>query len=209
MKIHSRIIRSGIPGQAVDENDGKNGIEGIRRKTVGLFGTLKKKLMICAALLIALWTILGAGITASYADDGALRQVLEARYAEIKSAMADRDADKMRVILASDFTSIDASGHSENADQMLQELSAVPKDNSKVSKTTLGDIKPDGNTAVVDQHYDMTTTKTGADGKKNDIHLIADSTDIWVKVNGVWLYQKTTTKQIDLYKNGQLVVHKP
>jgi hypothetical protein len=69
--------------------------------------------------------------------DDPLRPVLEGRYAAMKSAMAARDSKAISEILAPDFISEDASGQKENADTMIQEVLALPKDSLKVSATTI------------------------------------------------------------------------
>ena len=55
---------------------------------------------------------------------------------------------------------------------MIQEVDGLPKDPSKVSTTTLLSVKVAGNSAVVDQRYDMKTVKTAADGSKANVQLI-------------------------------------
>jgi hypothetical protein len=122
--------------------------------------------------------------------------------------MAERNPKAIAALLAPDFISIDSSGQSENASEMIQELDGLPKDPSKVSTTTLLSVKVAGNSAVVDQRYEMKTVKTSADGSKDSIRLVTLSTDTWVNANGVWLLQKTVTNQLDYFKNGQLVMHK-
>jgi hypothetical protein len=142
------------------------------------------------------------------ADDSTVRAALQARYAAMKTAMAERNSKAIAALLAPDFTSIDSSGQSENASEMIQEVDGLQKDPSKVSTTTLLSIKVAGDSAVVDQRYEMRTIKTAADGTKANIQLITLSTDTWVNINGVWLLQKTATNRLDYYKNGQLVMHK-
>jgi hypothetical protein len=140
------------------------------------------------------------------ADDSSVRAALQARYAAMKTAMAERNSKAIAALLAPDFISIDSSGQSENASEMIQEVDGLPKDPSKVSTTTLLSIKVAGNSAVADQRYEMRTIK--ADGSKDSVRLITLSTDTWVNSNGVWLLRKTVTNQLDYYKNGQLVMHK-
>jgi hypothetical protein len=126
----------------------------------------------------------------------------------MKTAMAERNSKAIAALLAPDFMSIDSSGQSENASEMIQEVDGLQKDPSKVSTTTLLSIKVAGDSAVVDQRYEMRTIKTAADGTKANIQLITLSTDTWVNINGVWLLQKTATNRLDYYKNGLLVLHK-
>ena len=162
-----------------------------------------KQLLTLLACLLCVFDATGAR-----ADDSSLRATFQARYAAMKTAMAERDSKAMAALLAPGFVSIDSSGKSESASQMIQEVDGLPKDPLKVSTTTLLSIKVAGNSAVVDQRYDMKTVKTAADSSKVYIQLITVSTDTWVNVNGVWLLQKTETNQLDYYKNGQLLAHK-
>lgn len=148
------------------------------------------------------------GPVASRADDSSVRAALQARYAAMKTAMVERSPKGIAALLAPDFISIDSSGHSESASEMIQEVDGLPKDPSKASTTTLLSVTVAGNSAVVDQRYEMKTVKTAADGSKDSIRLVTLSTDTWVNANGVWLLQKTITNQLDYFKNGQLVMHK-
>lgn len=143
-----------------------------------------------------------------WADDDALRSVLDGRYAAMKSAMAAHDGKAIAALLLPDFVSVDASGQSENADQMIQEVNALPKDPNKESKTTLLSVKLSGDKAVVDQRYDMKTTKIAANGSKRNVELITVSTDTWVNSGGNWLLQRTVTNQMDYLVNGHPTVHK-
>ncbi|MGA7286291.1 MAG: nuclear transport factor 2 family protein [Candidatus Cybelea sp.] len=126
----------------------------------------------------------------------------------MKLAIGERNSKAIAALLAPDFISIDSSGQSETASAMIQEVDALPKDPLKVSTTTLLSVKVAGNSAVVDQRYDMKTVKTAADGSKADIQLVTLSTDSWVNIDGVWLLRRSVTNQLDYYKNGQLLMHK-
>ena len=140
--------------------------------------------------------------------DDPLRPVFEGRYAAMKSAMAARDGKAISEILAPDFISEDSSGQKENADTMVQEVLALPKDPLKVSNTTILSIKVNADSATVDQRYDMKTTKAGPDGNKQEVELIAVSTDTWIKLKDIWLLHRTVTNQMDYSVNGKLLIHK-
>ena len=159
-----------------------------------------------AAFLIGLF--FSPPISRALAADTDLKPIFETRYALMKSAMGSRDGKAIATLLAPDFLSIDASGQRENSDQMIQEVNTLPIDPQKVSKTTINSVKVTGDTAIVDQSYDMKTRKTGADGKTADVELIAVSEDTWINLKGVWLIQKTVTNQIDYTVNGKSVMHK-
>ena len=98
-------------------------------------------------------------VTAVRADESALRHVFEERYASVKSAMANRDGEAIASLLAPGFTSTEVSGQTKNASQMIQDVKSLPIDPLKISNTTVNSIKVDGNTASVEQTYNMKTRK--------------------------------------------------
>jgi ketosteroid isomerase-like protein len=139
--------------------------------------------------------------------DDSLHLVFEGRYAAMKAAMAARDGRAISKMLAPDFVSEDASGQKENANEMIQEVISLPKDPEKKSKTTILSVKTNQNGAVVDQRYNMKTTKSAPDGSKRDVELIAVSTDRWIKSKDRWLLQRTVTNQMDYIVDGKQVIH--
>jgi ketosteroid isomerase-like protein len=151
--------------------------------------------------------LLASAVQPGLADDGTLRPILEGRYAAMKSAMANCDAEAISSLLTPDFVSIDVSGDSENAARMITEVNALPKDPSKISNTEILSVDREGEVAVVQQRYDMKITKSGPDDSKGNIELIAISTDTWINPDGVWLLQKTETNQIDLFVDGKPISH--
>jgi ketosteroid isomerase-like protein len=161
------------------------------------------KLLLLAQLLMS--TMIAGSVLAAETD---LRMRLEAQYAAMKAAMAARDADAISALLAPDFVSVDSSNQSEDAARMIREVVALPPDPNKDSHTTLTNVTGTGDTAVVEQRYDMTTKKIGPDGKTQDVKMSALSTDTWVNSNGFWRLKRTVTNQIDYTINGQAVMHK-
>jgi hypothetical protein len=159
------------------------------------------------AVLIALSCVL-ASFNVARADDNALRAAFQTYYARVKLAMLTHDDKAMQALLAPGFISIDVSGQTEGAAQMIGEVDSLPKDLKKVSTTTLLSLKASGNTAIVTQRYDMKTVKLAADGSNEDVELVTLSTDTWVTASGTWALQKTETDQLDYYVNGQQVAHK-
>jgi hypothetical protein len=91
---------------------------------------------------------------------------------------------------------------------MLQDVVALPKDPLKLTNTTILSIKVHEDSAILNQRYDMKTTKTGPDGSKRDVDLISVSTDTWIKSKDTWLLRKTVTNQMDYFVNGKPLVHK-
>jgi hypothetical protein len=139
--------------------------------------------------------------------DDSWHSIFERRYAAMRAALAARDEQAIAKILAPDFVSEDASGRKEDIDEMIPEVVALPKDPQQVSKTTILSIKINENTAVVNQRYDMKTTKSATDGSKLNVELIAVSTDTWIALTGGWMLQRTVTNQLDYFVNGKRVSH--
>jgi hypothetical protein len=160
-------------------------------------------------LSLPLLLLLGASPAWAQSDaGGALRPMLEKRYAELKTAMAERDPQALSALLAPDFVSEDISGKATSAGEMIKELGALPKDSGRVAETSLLSIKPRGDLAIVEQLYQMTTTKALPDGSKQAIELVTLSTDTWTRSGGRWLLRKTVTHQVDYTVDGKLVAHK-
>jgi Domain of unknown function (DUF4440) len=158
-------------------------------------------------LILLACTLLSVSVAA--AGDPSLKQALEARYAAMKTAMADRDAKAIGVLLAPDFESEDADGHVSTAAEMISQVTSMAKDPNKVSTTSLLSVSQVGDTAEVKQRYQMTTTRlqAGAD-KPNEVLLVTLSDDTWVRVSGAWLMKRTLTQSLDLSINGSPVAHK-
>lgn len=169
----------------------------------------------CLLLVVALAVALGvmmhpvrASAEAARAPE-AVRTVLEERYAALKLAMAHRDREALAAVLAADFLSEDASGKTTTFDQMLQELAAVPKDQNRISETTVLSVQLVGNVATARQRYHMRTTKLAPDGAtRQAVEMVALSIDTWVLANGAWLLQRTVTEQMDYKVDGRLVLHR-
>jgi hypothetical protein len=159
--------------------------------------------------MILLAACLSAVPAQAQIDPGeALRPVLEKRYAELKTAMADRNPQALSALLAPGFVSEDISGKTTSAEEMIKELAALPKDTGKTTGTVLLSIKPQGDRAVVEQRYHMTTTKALPDGNRQAIDLVTLSTDTWLHSGDRWLMEKTVTNQIDYTVDGKVLMHK-
>jgi hypothetical protein len=140
--------------------------------------------------------------------DDKLRTILEGRYAVMRSAMANRDANEFATVLAPDFVSVDVSGNKRTHYEMVESVKSLPVDPNKVSDTTLLSVETSGDKAVVKQRYNMKTAKMASDGSKHDIALTTLSTDVWILTTGTWLLQRTVTDQVDTVVDGRSVIHK-
>jgi ketosteroid isomerase-like protein len=141
--------------------------------------------------------------------DAEMRAVFQQRYADMKTAMASRDADAIAALLAPGFTSVDSEGATETAEQMIQAVVATPVDANKQSDTTLVSVAIEGDSATVEQRYHMTTTRLPAGaGAPQAIDLVSTSVDTWRQIAGTWLMARTVTRQLDVRVDGKLVVHR-
>ena len=131
----------------------------------------------------------------------------EPLYAQLKSAMAERDEKAVLAMLAPDFQSEDASGNVTNSEKMVSGLSKLPKDPNKISSTTLLNVSTKGNTAFVKQKYVMNTTKPSADGSSKKVELVSISNDTWEIINGKWFLLKTVTQEMQYSVDGKEVSH--
>jgi uncharacterized protein DUF4440 len=158
-----------------------------------------RKLVFIAGVLLA--------SPAACQQNSALREQLASRYAAMKTAMANKDEGAIRALLADGFTSVDANGKSEDADEMISEVVALPADTSRHSETTITSVKADKRTALVQQRYDMTSKKTDPNGAGKSIALSTLSTDTWVNVDGTWRIARTVTRQLDYSVDGVTLAH--
>ena len=126
----------------------------------------------------------------------------------MKFAMAAHNNAAIRSMLAPRFESIDVSGHSSGAAQMIAGLDALQPDPNKVSTTTVLNLSQVGDKITVEQRYDMTTKRTSEAGAVHKVELVTVSMDTWVNPVGVWLLERTVTNSLSIFRDGDLVVHK-
>jgi len=157
---------------------------------------------------LGLFLVLSVAYVPAGAADDSLRVALQSRYADLKAAIAARDAAALSAIFAPDFVSVDVSGQSKVASQVIADLNAVKPDPNKTSETALISITPAADSLTVEQRYDMKTVKTAADGTQHNMELVALSTDSWIKPADVWLIRRTVTNELSFFNDGQLVMHK-
>ena len=158
------------------------------------------------ALIVFVLVISFSGVRAE--GKLASRHTFEKLYAELKAAMNQRDDKAVLALLTPGFESEDVSGKVESVEQMLADLSNVPKDANKKSQTTLLTVDATAEVATVTQRYHMTTIKTVPGGKSTSSELTAVSTDTWQHIGGAWRMSRTVTRQMDYVVNGQTIVHK-
>lgn len=154
--------------------------------------------------------VVGSALLAGSAApaEPALKILLEGRYAAMKTAVAAHDSDAMSALLSPDFASIEISGETRRAADLIAEMAQMKPDAHKTSKTTLTSVQQKGDTATVHQRYEMHTVKPGPDGVAHKIDLVALSTDTWVKTRNAWLMSQTVTNEMTYSVDGQVVAHK-
>ena len=150
----------------------------------------------------------GFGMAQALADSNDLRTAIEARYSEMKAAMASHDSKALGAILAQNFVSIDTSDKSETGDAMIAAVNSIPTDPNKISKTTLLSVQRNDAGAEVEQRYEMNTHKSGNDGAEHTVRLETISTDTWILAQGQWRIQRSITNKLDYYIDGKLAAHK-
>jgi ketosteroid isomerase-like protein len=140
--------------------------------------------------------------------DHPLRAALDERYFQMRLAMAARDANALRAVLARDFVSEDIEGRCRDAAAMIESVMQLEIDRSKrAAETTLTAIDRVGDEALVDQRYAMTTSEVNPSLPQA---LWTRSRDIWRWSDERWLLARTTTIAIEVVKNGRRIYrHRP
>ncbi len=157
------------------------------------------------SLLAILLAALSAGRCA--AAESSLQSVLEGRYAAMKTAIDAKDRQALAAFLTPDFVSVDVSGKSQTAEEMLAQLVKSSRNPNRVSETTLLSVQLKGDVATVSQRFHMTSTKVTSDGSRHPVELTTLSTDTWVRSGGSWLLRKTVTEELDSSVDGKARPH--
>ncbi len=161
---------------------------------------------LCNAFILAA-LVIGAPV-AAIENTSSLKTELSGRYADMKSALASKDEAAIRSLIAPGFVSVDVGGKSEDAAAMIKEVLALPADPSRQSHTTIIAVRQAGDTAIVEQRYEMMKKAKAADGSDKLVALTTLSRDNWINDKGVWRIARTVTEQLDYSVNGVTVLHK-
>jgi ketosteroid isomerase-like protein len=157
--------------------------------------------------LLANITIIAGVSIPCIAGEAAEKAAFESLYAKFKKAVRDQDTAAVLAMLDTDFVSIEISDARKNADQMLSEISSIPKNPRKESQTDVLSVEITGDFAHVTQRYHMRAPRPGADGKEQVFEVTALSTDTWERHGGDWLLQETRTDEIEMLMDGKELVH--
>ncbi len=129
-------------------------------------------------------------------SDHVLRPTLDARYAQMREAMASGRREPIAALLTSHFVSIGVRGKESNADEMIDLVCSLDIDRGKrTATTTLVNIEESNGIARVLQHYAMTTTAQVGPLMPKDLQTL--SADTWVFTDGIWLLTKTQTLELE------------
>ncbi len=161
-----------------------------------------------SATALSIFWFANSAAAAGEAADTSCKAPLEARYQDMKRAMAAHDAVAIQGILAPGFVSIDALGGRVDAGQMLIQVMALKPDPHKTSSSTVLSCSGSEKGLIVKQRFDMKTTRKDPDGSPHQIQLVSLSTDTWVKPGKVWLIQRTVTDDMTQYRDGKLIAHR-
>jgi hypothetical protein len=149
-----------------------------------------------------------SAVSGAWSADTSLKAALQSRYLDMKSAVDAHDGAAMAAILAPDFASVDISGRSQTASQMIAEVNAMKPDPNRSSETTLISITPGAKAVTVEQQYDMKTIALRPNGTQHKFEMVALSTDSWVKPADVWLIERTVTTEVSYFTDGRLFEQK-
>jgi ketosteroid isomerase-like protein len=133
--------------------------------------------------------------------DHPLRPALDARYLDMRAAMASRDRARILALFTPDFVSEDIDGRTIGASTLTDRVTALDIDRSKRTvSTTITAIDAHGDEAVVLQRYAMSTTERLPNVAEA---LWTESEDVWRCVDETWLSARTTTLAIETIRAGR------
>lgn len=139
-------------------------------------------------------------------DEATLRHDLEARYEAVKAASVARDAGRMQALLAPDYQNEDTNGRIVDTAAMLRWIVTAPDDINSTRKTTLDAIKLEEGVAIVEGSFEMSTTRIEKDGSRAKHEIAALMTDRWVCTDAVWYWQRRTTRQMRIVRDGTVIL---
>lgn len=136
-----------------------------------------------------------------------VRGDIEARYAAILTAAKSKHWDDLRNILAPDYRSLDLDGEGISRDTEIAQDKEAPEVGNERSRIEILSLKLDGDRVEVEQAFSSRFTQQGDDGQTHRVMLVALSSDIWRKSDGVWLCVQTVTNQSFITVDGLPASH--
>ena len=158
---------------------------------------LRLPMMISAALALASPAL-------AQADPAALFQ---ARYADLRSAMQEKDAAKLSAVLAPDYTMTDIQGEQHDAAAMTERMGRMPQSAGRSVETRVLSATITGESAAVEQELTGGMTRAGADGVEHRMELQLRSSDTWALRGGNWLLVRSVQKELTVKRDGEVFLH--
>lgn len=158
---------------------------------------LRLPMMISAALALSSPAL-------AQADPAALFQ---ARYADLRSAMQDKDAAKLSAVLAPDYTMTDIQGEEHDAAAMSERMGRMPQNAGRSVETRVISATITGESAAVEQELAAGMTRAGADGMEHRMELQLRSADTWALRGGNWLLVRSVQKELTVKRDGEVFLH--
>ena len=129
----------------------------------------------------------------------------QARYDALRVAMDTRDNAAIKPMFATGFEAVDIDGNTKDLDTSIADLSLLPADPGHERHTIVDNVKVTGDTATVGQHYTRVAERTTADGAHHTLTIQARSTDDWRQVGGAWLLAHSSTRALQILRDGNPV----
>ncbi len=149
-----------------------------------------------SALLTATLLLVSAPLLADAQSD------IEARAAGLKVAMDERDDKAIKKFLTKDFQSVDISGETSDADDMITRLAMIPVDPAMKSDSKIVSVTVEGPSAKVVQTRGMKMQREGRDGVMHQGEFITSSNDTWVQQGTTWLLKSTEVQEVTMKRDG-------
>lgn len=127
---------------------------------------------------------------------------IEARYAGLKVAMDERDDKAIKKFLTKDFQSVDITGESSDADDMITRLAMIPVSPDMKTSSTVETVTVEGTTAKAIATRSMQMQRQGRDGQTHQGEMIQSSNDTWVQQGTTWLLKSTEVQQVTMKRDG-------
>lgn len=127
---------------------------------------------------------------------------IEARYAGLKVAMDERDDKAIKKFLTKDFQSVDITGESSDADDMITRLAMIPVSPDMKTSSTVETVTVEGTTARAVATRSMQMQRQGRDGQTHQGEMIQSSNDTWVQQGTTWLLKSTEVQQVTMKRDG-------
>ena len=162
------------------------------------------------------------------------RAAIEARYGELRAAMASGDEAAINAIVLPDFVHTDLEGETRDRTALTgmrgpggrrgpggpggpgappppgadgpRPDGPPPADRPRPQvEQTFQSVQIFGNGAAINQTLTMRGSRPGDDGKVHTMAMTMKSSDVWVRQNGVWMLKSSTQKAMSVERDGDVV----